>query len=142
MKQSLCIIDDYIPVEKYAEFMDANVLLNGNNFKHLLQKEDTWEDSDLLRFVKNIYVKENISLTGFTSHENFLSYNSNNLFVPDIIVFDWDIAGQTDDSKDHLKEILNSIHCFVAIFTTADTENLVSNIIGSENLWNLIIELK
>lgn len=134
MKQSLCIIDDYLPVEKYSDFMDSNEILNSNNFKHMLKDEGKWEDPDLLNFVKNVYAEKGISLTGFTSHERFLKHCVENIFTPDIVVFDWDINGQTDDSKSHLLEVLKTIHCFVAIFTSADKENDVTQIINSTEL--------
>ncbi|MCX6236985.1 MAG: hypothetical protein NTY07_05390 [Bacteroidia bacterium] len=131
MKQSICILDDYLPAERFAEFMNTNELLNRNNLKHMLTKEEEWGDKDLLRFVKSVYEKNDFLISGFTSHEFFLKYCEESPFVPDIVVFDWDINGQTDESKANLIEVLESLHCFIAIFTNADKENEVTGVIQS-----------
>ncbi|MBN1803302.1 MAG: hypothetical protein JW891_17455 [Candidatus Lokiarchaeota archaeon] len=133
MKYSLCILDDDIPINEYLDFMDDKKIINYSNFKHLLKDEKKWKDTDLLNFVKAIFDKDFI-LTGFTSHSFFFNHiEDSTFFYPEIIIFDWDISGQTDDSKDNLLKILTESNSLVGVFTKADKKDEVSTIIDSED---------
>ncbi len=134
MKQSICIIDDYLPVEKFPDFMDSGEIVNRNNFKHLLSlNSESWGDANLFNLVSDIFNHAEFELSGFTSHESFLKYSDENIFSPLVIIFDWNIAGTTADSKVTLMEILKKKHCLIAIYTEYDNVPEINEIIGSED---------
>ncbi|NOU46518.1 MAG: hypothetical protein HOO86_05575 [Bacteroidales bacterium] len=133
MKQAICIIDDYLPVEKFPDFMDSREIINKNNFKHLLTLDsEGWEDKNLFNLVSDILKHAEFELSGFTSHEGFLIYSEENMFSPLVIIFDWNISGQTVDSKDTLKEILKKKHCLIAIYTESDNIPEIQKLIESD----------
>ncbi len=134
MKQSICIIDDNLPIEKFSDFMDSREIVNKNNFKHFLTlNSENWDDKNLYDLVLNISKTPEYEISGFVSHENFLNYSENNIFSPLVVVFDWNIAGQTVDSKDTLIEILKKKHCLIAIYTESDNADEISQLIDSND---------
>lgn len=131
-KYAICVIDDKLPSSQFSEFMDDTKMLNENNFKHLLSDQGSWEEAELLNLVKDLFEKDEYILSGFTSQSFFLNHVEENIFSPDVIIFDWDVGeGLNSNQKDILLEILESKYCLIAIYTGADNENAVTNVIKS-----------
>lgn len=133
-KYSICILDDKIPAERLSEYMDDTSLLNSNNFKHLLTIEKSnWGDISLYNLVNTLKKQKKYDLFGFTQHSFFFDYIDDNIFSPDIIIFDWNMGENVKekDSKRNLLKLLKSKYCLVAIFTEADKQDEVTQIIKS-----------
>ena len=133
-KYSICIIDDKIPAERLSKYMDDTSLINSNNFKHLLTIEkNNWGDISLYSLVNTLKKQKDYDLFGFTQHSFFLDYIENNIFSADIIIFDWNMGENVEekDSKKNLLKLLKSKYCLVAIFTEADKQDEVTQIIKS-----------
>ncbi len=131
-KYSMCILDDKIPATDYSEFIDETKIINENNFKYLLSDEEKWTDKDLLHFLKSVVNEKNeYSISGFINHSFFLNYIEDNIFSPDIIVFDWDV-GEVD-TEQNLLTILKKKYCLIAIFSDQTTKLDIKNVISSDN---------
>lgn len=108
-KYSVCIIDDKIPSHHYPKFMDDTKIFNENNIKHLLSNASIWEEAELLNLVKDLFGKDQYNLSGFRTHDFFLNHVEGNIYSPDIIIFDWDVDGNSEKAKQNLLEILRKI---------------------------------
>ena len=121
-KYSVCILDDKLPVNQLSDYIDDTTMLNRNNFKHLLSiDEQDWEEQQLYQLIHNLYDKiDDYELFGFTNHSLLFNYIEENIFSPDIVIFDWDV-GEQHDSKQNLLNILQKKYCMIAVYTGADT---------------------
>jgi hypothetical protein len=141
-KYSLCIIDDKIPVNQFNDrievldtgIIDENILTNYLK----LRDEETWEDSNLYNLIKHLKEQHDIELTlsAFKTHSFYFNYVDENLFSPDIIVFDWDVGTPDIHSEKSLKRILEGTYCLVAIYTEADTTGEIKSIINGKSFEN------
>jgi len=134
-KYSICILDDKIPAIHLSDHMDDKGLFNQNNFKHLLKLDkDTWRDTALYDLVDALYKQDNYELFGFSQHSFFFNFIENNIFLPDIVIFDWDmrIENSEEDSKSSLLKLLKFKYCLVTIFTEADKDDEVSNVLSNK----------
>lgn len=131
-KYSICILDDKIPASSLSDYMDDSKILNRNNFRHILTiKEQDWEEQQLYQLINKLYKKpEEYEITGFTSHSLFFNYIEENIFSPDIIIFDWDV-GETNP-KDNLLNLLKEKYCLVAVYTGADSQDEIKMTIERE----------
>jgi hypothetical protein len=130
-KQSICILDDQIPVSKFMDIVaDDTSLIDKNLFNHYLKSEKEWDDVDLLRFTQSICnKKDEYIISGFTHHEMFFNYIEENIYSPDIIVFDWDMGDSGTNSETNLLQLLRQTFALIAIFTSADQKGEVTTII-------------
>jgi hypothetical protein len=141
-KYNLCIIDDKIPVEQFNDIfevvntgiIDENILTNYLKF----DAEKMWDDSSLYNLVKHLREQHDISfiLSAFKTHSFYFNYIDENLFSPDIIVFDWDVGTPEIPSEESLKKILEGTYCLIAIYTEADTRAEIELIIKEEKFKN------
>ncbi len=130
-KYSICIIDDKIPAARFAVFMDEKKILNRNNFEHLLKYEKIWEELQLFNLVKKLFEKpDNYEITGFTNHSFFFNYIEEDIFSPDIVIFDWEV-GETNP-KQNLLELLQKKYCLIAVYTGEDNKEEVNSVINGE----------
>jgi len=129
-KYTVCILDDKLPVNQLSDYIDDTTMLNRNNFKHLLSlDEQDWEEQQLYQLINNLYDKiDDYELFGFTNHSLLFNYIEENIFSPDIVIFDWDV-GETDP-KQNLLNILQKKYCMIAIYTGADKKDEVENILS------------
>ena len=133
-KYSICILDDKLPVNQLNGWFEDNNLLSRNNFKILMELVDKkdWEETQLYQLIYSLYSKEDTyELFGFISHSFFFNYIEDNIFSPDIIIFDWDV-GETTDPKDNLLELLQKKYCLVAVYTGADTQEEIKQTIEGD----------
>lgn len=124
-KYDICILDDKLPINNISG-TDNTKIIGTNLLWHLLTDEIQWKDTDLLNFIKLLNKNGNYNPCGFTNHELFLNHIQETIYSPDIIIFDWDI-GTSPDQSESLLEILESTYSLVAIFTTQDKDNEVTN---------------
>jgi len=105
-KYNLCIIDDKIPVDQYKNKVEVNPtnLIDQNIFTNYLKfaDEEKWEDTNLYYLIKSFKEQKvfDFNIYGFKSHSFYLNYINENLFSPDVIIFDWDI-GTSDKPSDY-----------------------------------------
>jgi hypothetical protein len=132
-KLSLCILDDKIPVEQLTGInINDTSCIDGNILRYCLtlKNDDNsifdWGDINLRNFVDTIKDDTDYIISGFKNHTFFFNYKEEVLFSPDIIIFDWDMGDNGQDSSTNLLKLLSSTYCLVAIFTSEDTENGVS----------------
>ncbi len=138
-KYSICILDDKIPAIQLSDYMDDKSIFNRNNFKHLLSLErSNWDDIALYELIDNLYKEDEYELTGFSQHSFFFDYCSDNLFSPDIVIFDWDMGEDVEekDPKKNLIELLKTKYCLIAVFTEADKDDEVSNVLSESDFDN------
>ncbi len=129
---SVCIIDDGIPTHHFPNFMEDSKILNENNFKHLLNEKIKWDkEVQLFDLVEGIFKNKDYILSGFRTHDFFLNHIAENIFSPDIVIFDWDVDTKTDP-KLNLLEILKSKYCLIAIYTGVDNTEEISVIIEGD----------
>jgi len=137
-KYNLCIIDDNIPVRQYLKkievtetsIIDKNIFLNYIK----LANEEKWEDTNLFNLIKDLneHTDFDMNICGFTSHSFYMRYINENLFSPDVIIFDWDIGISDKSSDESLKEILEKTYCLIAIYSGCDKINEIKTIIQEE----------
>lgn len=138
IKYSVCLLDDKIPAKEFQDEMEDTKLLNRNNFGCMLGKEEAWEEETLFRLSKDLYEKEDeYEISGFTHHALFFNHIDENIFSPDIVIFDWDVGdmGSSEtDPKENLLKLLRSKYCLVAIYTGADNTDVVEDFLEEEIL--------
>lgn len=142
-KYSVCILDESIPAIKFLESMDNTKLLNRGNIGQLLSDERLWDEPPLYKLAHDLYSQEDeYEVNGFTHHSFFFNHIEENIFSPDIIIFDWDIGksagGEEADPRGSLLKLLKLKYCLVAIFTGADNEDRVSNVIAEDDFKDFI----
>jgi hypothetical protein len=125
-KFSICLLDDKIPLS-----LDSG-LIDHRELNALASDDAKWKDAELLSLVKQLDTKkDNYILSGFLHCNHFLSYIEDVIFSPDIIVFDWDYDGQ--DPTDSLLKILERQYSMVFIFSAADKETEIDNVLARDN---------
>jgi len=137
-KYNLCVIDDKIPVGQFSNkievmetsILDRNILLNYIN----LAEEIAWPDTNLYNLIKRLIAQADpeFDISGFITHSFYLNYISENIYSPDVIIFDWDVNTPGTSSEISLKTILNNTYCLVAIYTEYDKREEIDAIIKGE----------
>lgn len=134
-KYSICIVDDAIPIANANGDFDDTRIINSNVFKYLLEplNKNVWEEPQLYELISNLYEdKDNYEITGFTNHTFLFNYIEDNLFSPDIVIFDWNV-GESKPSEKNLLKLLKIKYCLVAIYTGADSRGEIKSIIDKED---------
>jgi len=136
---NLCIIDDKIPVGQYlnkievteTSIIDKNILLNYVKFAD----EIAWADTNLYNLIKRLIVQTDLEfdIYGFISHSFYLNYINENIYSPDVVIFDWDIGISDKSSNESLKEILEKTYCLIAIYTEYDKREEIDAIIQGKD---------
>ncbi len=134
-KYSICIIDDKLPAANFANVMDDKTLLNQKNIQFLLDNKEVWKDKVLYDFTLKLFKSDEFEISGFLHHSFFLNHIEDYLFSPDIIVFDWDVGSDTNP-ENNLLDILSKKYCLVAIYTEADKEDEITQIIKKPDFSN------
>jgi hypothetical protein len=137
-KYNLCVIDDKIPVDQYINKVevDSTNLIDQNIFTNYLKfaDEEIWEDTNLYYLIKSFKEQKvfDLNIYGFKSHSFYLNYINENLFSPDVIIFDCDIGISDKSSDESLMEILEKTYCLIAIFSGCDMINNIQIVINEE----------
>lgn len=132
MRHSVCIIDDSIPASNYPEFIDDTKLLGQSVLTYLLQNTD-WSDDNVKSLVSKISDDTaNWYLTAFKNPSFFFNHVRDNILTPEIIIFDWDYDGRSEDSEEHLLKLLKETYSIIYVYTNTDMEGDVSRVIESD----------
>src|SRR6185437_1714716 len=134
MRYSVCVIDNDIPASGTAA-QDLGVtdsaLLNASNLQLLLQKE-AWKDPVIKNLVETLLsqrdddgISSKWDVYGFTNPSFYINAIEKGIFRSDVIVFDWDYPTSQNapiSSESVLRQILDRTFCLVFIFSRADKE--------------------
>lgn len=135
MKHTVCFIDDKIPVAQYNEYFDDTDIISSSVIKYLLKQEATnWEDV----VVKNMCEKlinepKNWSVSAFTSPAFYDNYTKDNVYAPEIVIYDWDYNYAGNESEKYLQEILKTSYTMIFIFSGSDQINEINEIVSKED---------
>lgn len=135
MKHTVCFIDDKIPVAQYNEYFDDTDIISSSVIKYLLKQEATnWEDV----VVKNMCEKlinepKNWSVCAFTSPAFYDNYTKDNVYAPEIVIYDWDYNYAGNESEKYLQEILKTSYTMIFIFSGSDQINEINEIVSKED---------
>lgn len=134
MKHTVCFIDDKIPVAQYNEYFNDTDIISSSVIKYLLKQEATnWEDV----VVKNMCEKlinepENWSVSAFTSPAFYDNYTKDNVYAPEIVIYDWDYNYAGNESEKYLQEILKNSYTMIFVFSGSDHIDEINGIVGKE----------
>ena len=135
MKHTVCFIDDKIPVAQYSDYFNDTDIISSSVIKYLLkQKATNWEDV----VVKNMCEKlinepKNWSVSAFTSPAFYDNYTKDNVYAPEIVIYDWDYNYAGNESEKYLQEILKTSYTMIFIFSGSDQINEINEIISKED---------
>lgn len=130
-KYSLCIIDDNIPANAGA--IDDTAMLNSVNLQQLVKSEIKWEEKVLKDFVAAILKKNDLwSVSAFTSPDIYMNYFEEELYRPDVVIFDWEIAGLEGSVDSKLLEILKKSFAIVRIYSGKDNDERIERTIDED----------
>lgn len=140
MIHSICVIDDGIPTEQEKLVdIDTEKQLDTNTLRFLLREEIQWasEEEGLKNLIqKLIEDKEKWTVSAFKHPQSFENSVKNELIRPEIIVYDWEFhAASTDHQIDHkavLSRILNESFAIVFVYSGADKEDEIQELINSK----------
>lgn len=132
MKRKICIIDDKLPASEYSDFIDEKQLLDQSILKYLCLKHRNWSEEPLKGLIlKIISDHDDWTISGFLNPEFYFNHVKDEIYSPEVIIFDWDYVTQPMASEEYLLEILKSTYSIVGIYTGADKEEEISNILAS-----------
>jgi len=129
-KYSICIVDDKIPAHEVA--MNDGVRLNSNNLEYLKKEVSDWNDPYVKEFVGDILKKDGWTLSGFTNPNILINWLEEELYRPDIVIFDWEYSVtpiSSDDVQKSLLTILQQSFSIVFIFTEKDKQEEIEALI-------------
>src|ERR1700739_4849823 len=143
MRYSVCIIDNDLPAsgsQALALGIKDSDILNASNLQLLLQKE-TWSDSVIKNLTENLLGQKDADgispkwdMSGCTNPSFYINSINGGFFRADLVVFDWEYPGAQNASETNaeatLKEILDRTFCLVFIFSKADKESEINEILA------------
>lgn len=136
MRHTLCFIDDKIPVSQVSDYFDETGIITGSMISFLLSSEEIkWEDvavKDLCDRLRG--QKDKWSVSAFTAPQFYENFINENVFSPEIIIYDWDYNGVpgSPDSEQCLLEILRSSYTMVFIFSEKDNIENIQHVIEGD----------
>ncbi len=132
-KYSLYVSDDALPVLSGGIVRNEDILEHPA-LRHLIDDAKIqWpepEVRDLLDKVTAANTEWNVRAA--RNPEFFLKEFDNRLIRPDVVVFDWDYAGQQNSTDQYLLDILGRTYCIVQIYTGADKLEEISALLATE----------
>lgn len=131
MRKNICIIDDQWPAEHYPGFIDETKKIEESALKYLYQSHSDWPEEELFKLAKEIIDNHNNewTISAFKNPNLYFNHIEEEIFSPDIIIFDWDY-GIPFDTDEALLKILESSYSIIAVYTGADKENEVTDIVN------------
>jgi hypothetical protein len=132
MSRNICIIDDEIPADNYPVFINERTRVDQSILKYLIKYHSEWQSDPLKNLIQDIFQNHDDWVVSAFTHPNFyFNYTEENIFSPDIIIFDWDYDISIDTEKVLLR-ILNSTYAVIAIYTGADKKDEIENILAKD----------
>lgn len=121
IKRKVCIIDDSLPTSDYPEFIDETHLLGHSIMKYLCHNHENWPEEPLRELLLEVYKSHsNWTVSGFLNPDFYFNHVSEELYSPEVIIFDWDYGTTSEATEIHLLKILKSTYSVVGIYTGAD----------------------
>lgn len=134
MRHNVCLIDNTIPANQHPEFIQETKLLDESILKFLILNSE-WDEPPVKDVVETLLADaQNWKVSAFKDPSFYLSHCEEEIYNPEIILYDWDY-GQgpgSDKSETDLLSILNTTYAVVHIFTNADSQQEVTNVINRE----------
>lgn len=131
MNRKICIIDDSLPTGHYPAFIDEGQLLDHSILKYLCFNHLDWPEEALKDLILEITGNHtDWTVCGFMNPEFYFKHVENEIFSPEIIIFDWDYSIATVSTEEHLLDILRSTYAIIGIFTGADKKEEIDLILA------------
>lgn len=138
MAYSICIIDDGINQAALENDIENNGVLNSLCLEKLIKEKEAWGDEVSLFNLFRMLLDEKEDddspqwkVYGFAHPALFVRAFEEDLFRTEFIVFDWDYDIQVNH-KDVLKQIFESTYSVVGIFSGADKQDEIEDILGQD----------
>lgn len=119
-ERTVSVIDDSIPTQDKKWINDTQPLCE--SCLSALVTESEWSESELKQLVESLVNDTTWNAWGFKHPVFFFSARDNEGFRPDVIVFDWEYAGGSEDSVSMLDNVVKGSHALVAIYSGTDHE--------------------
>lgn len=133
MKKNICIIDDSLPVNDYSDFINNIKLIDESALKYLCKKHKEWTEEPLRGLINTILESHSDwGLSAFQNPSFYFNHTNEEIFSPDIIIFDWDYGVQSEATEEHLYNILSKTYSIIGIFTGADKRQEIEELIKSQ----------
>ena len=114
MALNVCIIDDKFAPLCVEQAIDPTKQISNSDLQKLLESQE-WDDEVLKGLTDNFLNHSDFVVSAYCNPSFFLR----DMFIFDVIIFDWDYDTTTtaEDVENKLLEILKTIYCYVYIFT-------------------------
>lgn len=118
MKHSVCFIDDKIPVNQF--FNDTSIVTD-IVIDFLLKRTDTkWDDPVVKKLCEKLCSEaDKWTFSAFTSPAFYENYIEDNVYSPEIIIYDWDynFGAGSDSSEEYLLNILEKSSTMIFVYS-------------------------
>lgn len=133
MSRNICIIDDEIPAGNYPDFINERTRVDQSILKYLITNHSEWPSDPLKNLIRDIFENHDDWVLSAFTHPNFyFNYTEENIFSPDIIIFDWDYNINIDTEK-ALLQILDSTYAVIAIYSGAEKKYEIEGILAKKD---------
>lgn len=133
MKYSICFIDDKIPVENFPNYFDDTKIINESTLKYLIDNIKVWDETAVHNLVLELLAQnDKWHVNSFKNPSFFINHQKDELYSPEIILYDWDygFGPNSNEAEEYLLKILNNTYAIIHIFTHADENNEISDILS------------
>lgn len=131
MKRKICIIDDSLPTSDYPDFIDETELLNQSILKYLCHHHESWPEEPLRELLLEIFKNhDDWTISGFLNPDFYFNHVEEEIYSPEVIIFDWDYATTSVATEEHLLNILKSTYSVIGIYTGADKKEEIESILA------------
>lgn len=131
MKRKICIIDDSLPTSDYPDFIDETELLNQSILKYLCHHHESWPEVPLKELLLEIFKNhDDWTISGFLNPDFYFNHVEEEIYSPEVIIFDWDYATTSVATEEHLLNILKSTYSVIGIYTGADKKKEIEDILA------------
>lgn len=128
-KKVVCIVDDGFLSPAQALEMELYPVLRNNHIEDMLKQR--WDDIAIKNLCDNL-LKGGWDIQAFSGPKKYENKIEEDVYISDILIFDWEYATGEVDQVGILKKILTKYPVFVYIFSGADTEDEVQGLIENE----------
>ncbi len=133
MKRKICIIDDSLPTSDYPDFITETNLLDQSILKYLCLKHDSWPEQPLKGLLLELFNNHpSWTISGFLNPDFYFNHVTEEIFSPEVIIFDWDYATTSVATEIHLLKILKTTYSVVGIYTGADKKEEIDAILAEK----------
>ncbi|HIC8754445.1 hypothetical protein [Elizabethkingia anophelis] len=133
MRKNICIIDDSLPVVDYPEFINSAKLIDESALKFLCSQHSEWPEEPLKGLINEIISSHaDWGINAFHTPTFYFNHIEEEIYSPEIIIFDWDYAGESEATDVHLYRVLSTSYSVVGIFTGADRKDEIEKIINND----------